>query len=45
MIVFIDTGVLGKLSNPNKLLETLECQIWFERILAKGVYFVYKMLL
>jgi predicted nucleic acid-binding protein len=36
MIVFLDTSILGKLSNPNP--EAIQCQIWFERLLARGVY-------
>lgn len=40
MIVFIDTSVLGKLSNPNQLSESVKCQNWFEQLLARGVYFV-----
>lgn len=39
MIVFLDTSVLGKLSNPNPYPEAVQCQIWFERLLARGVYF------
>lgn len=40
MIVFLDTSVLEKLSNPNQLQEAFECQSWFERLFARGVYFV-----
>lgn len=40
MIVFLDTSVLGKLSNPNQLPEAVDCQSWFERLIARGVYFV-----
>ncbi|GFE67844.1 type II toxin-antitoxin system VapC family toxin [Chroococcus sp. FPU101] len=40
MIVFIDTSILGQLSNPNQLSEIVECQNWFEHLLARGVYFV-----
>lgn len=40
MIVFLDTNILGKLANPNKLPEALECQAWFERMFARGVYLV-----
>lgn len=39
MIIFLDTSVLGKLSNPNPYPEALQCQIWFERLSARGVYF------
>lgn len=39
MLIFLDTNVLGILSNPNQLREALACQIWFERLLARGVYF------
>lgn len=40
MIIFLDTNILGKLTNPNQLQSAFECQIWFERLLARGVYFV-----
>ncbi|MDJ0662291.1 MAG: type II toxin-antitoxin system VapC family toxin [Crocosphaera sp.] len=40
MLVFLDTNILGLLSNPKKEGESLACQIWFERLLARGVYFV-----
>ncbi|MBE9142638.1 PIN domain-containing protein [Planktothrix mougeotii] len=40
MIVFLDTGVLGELSNPNALPKVIACQNWFEKLLARGVYFV-----
>ena len=40
MIIFLDTNVLGKLSNPNQLQEAQECQAWFERLFVRGVYFV-----
>lgn len=44
MIIFLDTNVLGKLTNPNHLPETMECQRWFERLLVRGVYFVSSLL-
>jgi predicted nucleic acid-binding protein len=40
MIVILDTGVLGILCNPNQLQESIECQAWFERLLARGTYLV-----
>lgn len=40
MIVFIDTSVLGLFCNPNFLPDALECQAWFERLLARGTYIV-----
>ncbi|MEM9542736.1 MAG: type II toxin-antitoxin system VapC family toxin [Cyanobacteria bacterium P01_E01_bin.42] len=40
MIVFLDTNILGKLANPNKLQEALECRAWFERLYGRGTYFV-----
>lgn len=40
MLVFLDTNILGILSNPNQLQEVIHCQTWFERLLARGVYFV-----
>ncbi|GBF79728.1 PIN domain-containing protein [Aphanothece sacrum] len=39
MIIFLDTSILGKLSNPNPNPDAIQCQIWFERLLARGVYF------
>lgn len=39
MIVLLDTNVLGVLCNPNKKQNMIECQTWFERLLARGVYF------
>ena len=38
MIVFIDSGVLGILANPNKLAEVSDCQEWLYRLLSQGVY-------
>lgn len=40
MIIFLDTNILGKLSNPNQVGETFKCQQWFEKLLVRGVYFV-----
>ena len=37
MIVFIDTGVLGLLSSPNKREEVIKSQEWLYSLLAKGV--------
>lgn len=38
MIVFLDSGVLGKLSNPNKQGEAAECEEWLFNLLSKSVY-------
>lgn len=38
MIVFLDTGVLGLLCTPNLFQKSVECQNWFDRLLAKRVY-------
>ena len=40
MIVFIDSGVLGKLCNPNRTEETVAVNRWLFSLLAKGVYVV-----
>lgn len=40
MIVFIDSGVLGLLTNPNKKGNPKECEDWLYSLLAKGVYVV-----
>ena len=40
MIVFIDSGILGKLSNPNRTKETIAVNNWLFSLLAKGVYVV-----
>ncbi len=40
MIVFIDSGILGKLSNPNRTEETVAVNKWLFSLLAKGVYVV-----
>lgn len=40
MIIFLDTNILGKLSNPNAHADAIQCKVWFERLLARGVYFV-----
>jgi len=40
MLVFLDTNILGSLSNPNASPKAVQCQIWFERLLARGGYFV-----
>ena len=36
MIILLDAGPLGILSNPNSTPATLECRYWSERSLAKG---------
>jgi hypothetical protein len=38
MIVFIDSGVLGILANPNKVGEISDCEQWLYRLLSQGVY-------
>ena len=40
MIVFIDSGILGKLSNPNRTEETVAVNNWLFSLLGKGVYVV-----
>jgi predicted nucleic acid-binding protein len=40
MIVFIDSGVLGLLTNPNKVGIPRQCEDWLYTLLAKGVYVV-----
>ena len=37
MIVFVDTGVLGLLANPNKKGEAANCEQWLLGLLSKGV--------
>ena len=37
MIVFLDSGVLGLLTNPNKKVQPLLCENWLYSLLAKGV--------
>jgi hypothetical protein len=37
MIVFVDTGVLGLLANPNKKGEAADCEQWLLGLLSKGV--------
>lgn len=38
MIVFIDSGVLGLLANPNKLGEASDCEQCLYRLFSQGVY-------
>jgi predicted nucleic acid-binding protein len=38
MIVFVDSGVLGILTNPNKFGEARDCEQWLYSLLSKGVY-------
>ncbi len=38
MIVFIDSGVLGILANPNKNGEVSDCEQWLYRLLSQGIY-------
>jgi predicted nucleic acid-binding protein len=40
MIVFIDSGVLGLLTNPKKEGRSAQCEDWLYSLLAKGVYVV-----
>ena len=40
MIVFIDSGILGKLCNPNRTEETIAVNNWLFSLLGKGVYVV-----
>lgn len=35
MIVFIDSGVLGLLANPNKLGEASDCEQWLYRLFSQ----------
>jgi hypothetical protein len=37
MIVFIDSGVLGLLANPNNLDEAVECENWLYTMLSRGI--------
>ena len=37
MIVFLDSGVLGILANPNKIGEASDCEQWLLSLLSKGV--------
>lgn len=38
MIVFIDSGVLGILANPNKFGEANDCEQWLYSLLSYGIY-------
>jgi hypothetical protein len=38
MIVFIDSGILGILANPNKKGEVNDCEQWLYKLLSQGVY-------
>ena len=40
MIVFLDSGVVGILANPNKNTQVVACEDWLYGLLAKGVYVV-----
>lgn len=40
MIVFIDSGVLGKLCNPNSSVEVDAIRDWLYSLLAKGIFVV-----
>ncbi len=37
---FIDSGVLGLLTNPKKQGKPAQCEDWLYSLLAKGVYVV-----
>jgi hypothetical protein len=37
MIIFIDSGILGLLANPNKKGEAADCEQWLLSLLSKGV--------
>ncbi|MGD1919235.1 MAG: type II toxin-antitoxin system VapC family toxin [Pleurocapsa sp.] len=37
MIVFIDTGILGLLANPNKKGDAADCEQWLLGLLSRGV--------
>ena len=37
MIIFIDTGILGLLANPNRKGEAANCEQWLLSLLSKGV--------
>lgn len=38
--IFIDSGILGKLCNPNRTEETIAVNNWLFSLLGKGVYVV-----
>lgn len=38
MIIFIDSGVLGILTNPYKFGEARDCEHWLYTLLSQGVY-------
>jgi hypothetical protein len=40
MIVLIDSGVLGKLCNPNRTEETIAVNQWLFSLLRKGAFVV-----
>jgi hypothetical protein len=40
MIVFIDSGILGKLCNPNSSAEVDAIRDWLYSLLAKGIFVV-----
>ncbi|MDJ0679968.1 MAG: type II toxin-antitoxin system VapC family toxin [Xenococcaceae cyanobacterium MO_167.B52] len=40
MIVFIDSGILGKLCNTNRTEETVAVNNWLFSLLGKGIYVV-----
>ena len=40
MIVFIDSGILGKLCNPNSSAEVDAVRDWLYSLLAKGIFVV-----
>lgn len=36
MVVYLDSGVLGFLTNPSNAAEPIECKQWLDRILTRG---------
>ncbi len=40
MIIFLDTGVLGKITSPSLSIANRQCEEWFYGLLARGVRIV-----
>jgi predicted nucleic acid-binding protein len=40
MIIFLDSGVIGLLCNPNPHPEAIAITRWFERMLCRGAYII-----
>lgn len=36
MMVFLDTGVLGFLTNPGNATESVECKLWLRELVSRG---------